>query len=155
MFGNNQYGTIHLLCGRICSGKSTFAKQLHEETNGIILSCDDLMLTLFNQHLGETHDILLIRCKQYLYSLAVQIAKSNIDVILDFGFWKKSEREEVKMFFNSLDIPTKLHYINPPKDKISQYIEQKNSQELGYIVDDNLLQKCNTQFEPPSIDEVL
>lgn len=37
----NNYGTIHLMCGKICSGKTTFAEKLRKDINGVILSCDE------------------------------------------------------------------------------------------------------------------
>lgn len=155
MFTNSQLGTVHLLCGKVCSGKSTFARKLHEETHGIILSCDDLTLTLFNQQLGKNHDTILNRCKEYLYNLAIHIAKTKVDVILDFGFWTKFERDNIKMKFNSLDIPTKLHYIQIDDATQLKRIRQRNLHNDGYFIDDAILKKCNSQFEPPSIDELI
>jgi len=82
----NKYGTIHLLCGKVCSGKSTFAKTLHQKNNGVILSCDDLMLCVFDEYLGDSHEEVANRCKEYLYQLATNIALSGTDVILDLDF---------------------------------------------------------------------
>lgn len=42
---------VIMLCGKICSGKSFYAEQLKNRINGIVLSCDDLMLTLFDEQL--------------------------------------------------------------------------------------------------------
>ena len=52
---------VILLCGKICSGKTTYAQRLRTEKNAVILSCDELMLTLFPQGAGEHHDLLAQR----------------------------------------------------------------------------------------------
>ena len=39
---------VHLICGKICVGKSTFAHTLANEKSAVILSCDEIM-TLFPQ----------------------------------------------------------------------------------------------------------
>ena len=43
-----------LLCGRICAGKTTYAKRLGKTRGAVCLSCDELMLALFGQQLGGT-----------------------------------------------------------------------------------------------------
>ena len=38
---------VIMTCGMICCGKSTYAKKLQAEQNAVILSVDDITLTLF------------------------------------------------------------------------------------------------------------
>ena len=40
---------VIMTCGLICCGKSTYAKKLQAEQNGIILSVDDITLALFHR----------------------------------------------------------------------------------------------------------
>ena len=58
---------IILLCGEICSGKSTYANKIKLKYNAVILSCDELMLELFEEQLGNNHRIILQKVKNYLY----------------------------------------------------------------------------------------
>ena len=37
---------VLLICGKICCGKSTYAKKLKEENNAVILSVDEIMLSI-------------------------------------------------------------------------------------------------------------
>lgn len=152
----NSLGTIHLLCGKVCAGKSTYAKKLHEENNGIILSCDDLVLSIFDECLGSKHDEVIKKCKEYLYNLAIDIAQSGYNVILDMGFWSKIERDTIKSRFEGLNIHTKLHYVYvDDKTQLSQ-INKRNSNLTGncYYIDDAILKKCNSIFEPPTFEEL-
>ena len=42
----------YLLCGEVGSGKTTYATSWQAQTGGFVLSCDDLMLTLFDTCIG-------------------------------------------------------------------------------------------------------
>ncbi|HOV25823.1 MAG TPA: AAA family ATPase [Pseudobacteroides sp.] len=44
---------IIIMCGKICSGKSTYSQKLKKEINAVVLSCDELMLSLFDEQLGD------------------------------------------------------------------------------------------------------
>ena len=41
---------VILICGKICSGKSTYAQQLRRENRAVVLSIDEVMLAFFGQH---------------------------------------------------------------------------------------------------------
>jgi len=47
---------VILICGKICSGKTTYAKNIMEKNKAVLLSVDEITLTLFGQHLGSEHD---------------------------------------------------------------------------------------------------
>ena len=47
---------VILICGKICCGKTTYAKKLVKEQNTVLLSCDEITLALFGQYIGEKHD---------------------------------------------------------------------------------------------------
>ena len=38
---------VFLICGKICSGKSTYARKLMENRQAVLLSADEIMLALF------------------------------------------------------------------------------------------------------------
>ncbi len=47
---------VFLICGKICCGKSTYAKRLQAENNAVLLSVDEIMLAVFGLYAGEKHD---------------------------------------------------------------------------------------------------
>ncbi len=150
---------IIMICGKLCCGKSTYAKQLCSLNPAIILSIDEIMLALFNQHLGDKHEIYVKKGKAYLFSKSVEIVKTGIDVILDWGFWTKQERNQAREFYLSKYIPCELHYID-----ISDTVWQKRMLERNYFisagkthayyVDDTLRKKVDSIFEPPDENEI-
>ncbi|MDP4094674.1 MAG: ATP-binding protein [Bacillota bacterium] len=149
---------IIMLCGKICSGKSTYANQLAQKINAVVLSCDELMLSLFDEQLGDKHNDILKKCQAYLYNLAQQIVHANVNVILDFGFWSKVERTELIRLFNSKNIEVELHYIKIDDNSWLEQIKKRNKLvEEGklkcYYVDKNMQRIFNENFEEPGIDE--
>jgi len=47
---------IILICGKLCAGKTIYAKKIAKDQNAVILSVDEITLALFGQHLGDEHD---------------------------------------------------------------------------------------------------
>ncbi|MDE6745031.1 MAG: ATP-binding protein, partial [Oscillospiraceae bacterium] len=56
---------VILICGKICSGKSFYAERLRKEHGAVMLSVDEITLSLFGQHIGEKHDEICERTQKY------------------------------------------------------------------------------------------
>ena len=85
-------GTVHLICGKLCSGKTRYAGKLQALTGAVCLSCDEIEYDLFHHELGERYDAVAADIKRYLHKKAVEIARAGCPVILDWGFWQRAER---------------------------------------------------------------
>ncbi len=147
---------VIMTCGMICCGKSTYAKKLQAEQNAVILSVDDITLTLFPDGSGDMHDTYVLRAEQYLLNLSIQILFSGVDVILDWGLWTRAIRNRIRQFYASYEgIKTELHYLRINSEEWKRRIEKRNaSYEEAYYVDEGLLNKVTTLFEEPSAEEV-
>ena len=147
---------VIMTCGLICCGKSTYAKKIRAERNAIILSIDDITLTLFPEGSGEMHDTYVLRAERYLLNLSMQVLHAGADVILDWGFWTRATRNRVRQFYASHGgIKTELHYLRIDPEEWKRRIEKRNaSEEAAYYVDEGLLNKAKALFEEPSAEEV-
>ncbi len=147
---------VIMTCGLICCGKSTYAKKLRAEQNAIILSIDDITLTLFPDGAGELHDTYALRAEQYLLNLSLQVLHAGVDVILDWGLWTRAMRNRIRRFYASHEgIKTELHYLRISPEEWKRRIEKRNaSDEAAYYVDEGLLNKSKALFEEPSAEEV-
>jgi len=47
VIGSEMKTTVHMLCGFICSGKTSFARKLEKDVEGVIFSIDQWMSELF------------------------------------------------------------------------------------------------------------
>ncbi len=143
-----------LTCGKVCSGKSTLAKKLKAERNAVILSCDELMLSLFDEQLGEKHNETVRKSEEYLLKKSVEILECGIDVILDWGFWTKSERQQVREFYHSHGFDIEWHFLNISDEQQKRNILKRNSErdENTYFISEEMAEKFNSIFENPEND---
>lgn len=147
---------VIMTCGLICCGKSTYAKRIKSESGAVILSIDDLTLSMFPEGAGDMHDTYVMRAERYLLELSLQILNSGIKVILDWGLWNRATRDRIKEFYASHgDIKAELHYLKVSPEVWEERINKRNaSGEAAYYVDEGLLNKVKSLFEEPSEDEV-
>lgn len=76
-------------------------KKIRKTHSAVILSIDEIMLSVFGQDAGEKHDYYVEKVKEYQYEKSVEIAESGINVVLDWGFWTRKEREYAKEYYSS------------------------------------------------------
>ena len=150
---------VIMTCGKLCSGKTTYAKKLQKEGHAVILSVDEIMLAVFGQDAGEKHDDYVARIKEYLYQKTLEIIGSGSDVILDLGFWTKEERAYARSFFGSNGITNELHFIDIDDCEWQRRIEKRNGDVLAhnsdaYFVVEGLLEKFGAIFEKPDPSEI-
>ena len=153
------------LCGRLCSGKSTYAKTLRAQTGAVILSTDELMLTVIGPDAGEMHDEYARRIKGFLLAKASEMVQAGVNVILDEGFWTKAERARVRTFFTARAVPCEFHYLEIDDETWKARIAKRNAalsagtqtageQPGAYYVDEGLMKKFESMFEPPEPGEI-
>ena len=150
---------VYLICGKICSGKSTYAEQLRVQNHAVLLSTDEITLALFGQHCGDKHDEYVERTQNYLFDKSLELVEVGINVILDWGFWMKEERDYARAFYNSRNIECEFHYINISDKTWKARLKKRNNAIIdgetnAYYIDDNLAIKFASIFEVPSEDEI-
>ena len=141
-------------CGKTCCGKSRFARELQRTSGGVILSCDELTL-MFPE---LEHDRLLPAVKRYLLKKSLEITAAGADVILDWGLWQRSERDQLRSFFSEHGVPFRIVYLDVPDGLRREFIARRNAavksgDVQAYIIDEGLERKLNSLFQPPEPDE--
>ncbi|MBR5232955.1 MAG: ATP-binding protein [Clostridia bacterium] len=150
---------VYLICGKICIGKSTYAEQLRIQNNAVLLSTDEITLALFGQHCGNNHDEYVERTQNYLFNKSLELIEVGINVILDWGFWMKEERDYAREFYNNRNIECEFHYIDISDETWKIRLKKRNNEILAketsaYYIDDNLAEKFASIFEVPNEDEI-
>ena len=148
---------VIMTCGKICCGKTTYARKLEEELGAVVLSIDEVMLALFPDGAGEMHDAYALRTEQYLLSLSLKILESGTDVILDWGLWTRAQRDRLREFYNAHNIPNEIHYLRIPEDEWKRRIRNRNENGADascYYVDKGLVEKVESLFEEPDAEEI-
>jgi len=148
-------GKVYLICGMICSGKSTLAERLSLQNRAAILSCDELTKAL-GDDLGDLHDAIAARIHVYLQNKAVALCRLGVNVILEWGFWRAADRAEISRFLSDSGVPFEWHYMDVSPERLARNIASRNARPgpCDYIVDQGLLDKCRAAFEPPAAGEM-
>lgn len=146
---------VWLICGVICSGKSTLAREIAAREGAVILSCDELTKAL-GDDLGSLHDTIAARAQVYLRKKTVELVHVGVSVILDWGFWRAADRAAMSEYLGEKGIEYEWRYMDVSPGQLRRNIERRNAHPgaSDYFVDDGLLQKCLSIFEPPTDEEL-
>lgn len=150
---------VIMICGKICSRKSTYSEKLRKENKAVVLSVDEITLALFEQSVGEKHDEYVEKLEMYLFEKSLEVIFIGVDVILDWGFWTKEERDYAREFYSSRNINYEFHYIDISEKTWQVRLEKRNKEILAgeveaYYVDANLKEKVESIFECPDKNEI-
>ena len=150
---------VFLICGKIASGKSTYARELMNREKAVLLSCDEITLALFDGYIGDRHDDIVERTQRYLFQKSLEILNQGISVILDWGFWMKQERDEARAFYAAHGAVCEFHQVEVTSEVWKRNIAKRNDEikavlTSAYYVDEALAQKFGAIYEKPGRSEM-
>lgn len=142
-----------LLCGLPGSGKTTLAERLADAVPAVRLCPDEWMADLGVDRFDEgTRD----RLERRFWQHAQELLKLGQAVILEFGFWARSERDEKRLRARALGVPVELHYLSAPFDELRRRLEARTATGGSGTapVTREMLEGYVKIFEAPSDDEL-
>ena len=124
--------TLHLIVGLPCAGKTTYAKQLELEQHALRLTPDEWHTRLFGQDFGldlqhPDHDARHDLIESIMWDVAARALQLGTNVILDFGFWGKSERIDYRARASQLGVDSVVHFLNVPEQELLARLEIRNA----------------------------
>ena len=146
--------TVHLVCGFLGSGKTTFAKTLAKREAAVRFSVDEWYLRLFAN--GPTYELdhgSMTRLLAVLNDLWPQIAQAGTPVVLDFGFWNRSLRDDVRNRARLVGAAVRLHWLHCPDALAIARCLERNGQPDSFLISEQGFHELKRQFEPPAHDE--
>lgn len=152
-------GNVFLLCGKIASGKSHYAKALLRDGHTILLSQDDFVAQLGLNYFDNLHSSLIPKLQYCLYELAASTSRCGANVVIDFGFWSKRERQYVSEVFRNMCIAPRWCYMDVSDAVWAQNIVDRNREVIAeghpeFQIDAAKMQEINAEFEVPNRDEM-
>jgi predicted kinase len=121
--------TLHLMVGLPCSGKTTLAVTLEREHSAIRLTLDEWHLRLFGQDAEDPeHNARHSLIESLLWDVASRALALGTNVILDFGFWAREEREDFRSRAKQLGASSEVHFLDVPPDELLRRLAQRNAQ---------------------------
>lgn len=138
-----------IVCGLPGSGKTTRAKML-ERRLGAIRFCPDEWMEALSLDIYDEPKRARIEALQW--NLAQQLLKAGLVVIIEWGTWGRTERDELRLGARALGAAAELHYVTAAEDVLFERI-QRRSMENPPITRAALSQWVQ-QFQAPTREEM-
>lgn len=164
MIGVEQMATLHLMVGLPCSGKTTLARELETRHNALRLTLDEWHIRLFGHDFGEDmsvsdqteHDVRHETVESLMWDVASRVLILGVDVILDFGCWVRSQRDEFRSKAHGLGADFRIHFNDVSEEVLLERLKIRNAQlpESTFYIPEGKLKEWMQLFEPPAQDEL-
>jgi predicted kinase len=149
--------TLHLMVGLPCSGKTTLARQLEADLPGLRLTPDEWHIALFGQDADDpAHDQRHDAVEGLMWRVAERTLQLGTDVILDFGFWTRHERDDFRARAAGLGAQFAIHYTPCAPDELLRRLAQRNAAAPAgaFVISEAALRGWIARFEPPDSAEL-
>ena len=133
------------------------ATALEAELAALRLSPDEWITRLYGADIsGEELDAVRDPVEAALWDLAARVLVLGVDVILEFGFWSRGEREEFRRRAEQLGARSELHFTHASEEELLRRLAKRNSHlpPGTFWIDEARLRSWFEIFEPPSSDEL-
>jgi predicted kinase len=152
-------GKLFITSGISGSGKTTVAKKIAQENNGIYIRSDAVRKHLAGLDIETkgTAEIYTDSMNEKTYNKLIELAKILIaqgyTVILDAKFDKKSNREKALILAQTYQVPFRIIYCQAPLGVLQERLAQRQRRhDISDATPDLLLQQ-EANFEPFSEEE--
>jgi predicted kinase len=153
-------GTLHLISGLPCAGKTTYAERLKAERDAVHLVLDRWLITAFGRYpldvVGHVeHARRVYACRELIWHVAEELLRRGVDVILDDGFFLRTDRRDHAARARKLGAATAIHFIDTPIEVMRTRLAARNRNpgEYHFEIAPEALDVIATFYEPPADDE--
>ena len=154
---NNKQPIAYIICGFIGSGKTTFARKLEKETGAIRITKDEWMIKIFGNKITsnknfEEYDHNIIELAR---GIAFTILKAGKDVIIDEGFWAKSQRDDIKKKILQVGAKPIFYYVECSVKKMKERVINRSKYPPidSFEINEEMFDKYLKYWEPPTVEE--
>lgn len=150
--------TLHLMCGKIASGKSTLAKSLAEEHGALVFSEDQWLSRLYPEQIKSVADY--VRCARQIRAvlgpLVVDVLSAGVSVVLDFPANTVADRQWLRGLADSARVPHCLHYLEVDDATCRARLHARNTlAEHEFAASDAEFDLITRYFQVPEVGEGL
>lgn len=108
--------TLHMICGKIASGKSTLAARLAAAPRTVLLTEDDWLHVLFGGELNTLEDY--VRCTAKLRAAlgphVAALLNAGVSVVLDFAANTPGQRAWMRGILDDTGAAHRMHVLDRP-----------------------------------------
>ncbi|MGH9617742.1 MAG: AAA family ATPase, partial [Acidobacteriaceae bacterium] len=123
--------TLHLMVGLPGSGKTTLARELETRYSALRLTPDEWHIRLFGHDFHDgidesdlaKHNVRHDAVESIMWEIAAKVLVLGVDVILDFGCWVRSQRDEFRSKARGLGADFRIHFTDVSEDVLLDRIK--------------------------------
>ena len=148
--------TLHLLCGKIASGKSTLAKELGEAEATVIISEDHWLAALYPEEIVSLSDMVCYsaRLRNIMGIHVASLLNAGVSVVLDFPANTVANRKWMGDIIRQTDAAHKLHVLDVPDEVCKARLHARNRDgEHPFKATEEQYLQISQYFVPPSAEE--
>ena len=157
-FGKRKRGLMSkviMMCGVCGSGKTTYAKKKEQE-GYIRLSIDEEMWKLYGRkgidYPEEQYEKLSEQVEAALQKKLLSLIQQGKDVVIDFSFWSKENRNVYKELIQKAGAETELVYMKASKELLQKRLYKRNqvlNANSPFVITDEILEHHYYAFQEP------
>ncbi len=148
---------LYLMVGLPCSGKTTRAKVLENEVRALRFTPDEWQVRLFGHDtLEPEHDKRHSLIEDMLWQIAARALSLGTNIILDFGFWAKEERDDYRSRGQKIGARSEIVFMDVDEEELMKRVRMRNenlSSTIAYIPEDLMISWIQF-FQRPDADEL-
>ena len=152
--------TLHLISGLPCSGKTTYARRLHESRGSVLFTLDQWLITLFGRYsivaVGhDEHVRRVLACRELIWTSGSELLRRETDVILDDGFFWRANRMQFIGRARQCGARATTHVVSAPLSIVRDRLRARNARlpEFNFWIDEKTLDQFVGLYETPAADE--
>jgi predicted kinase len=146
---NNQPRLV-LLCGLPAAGKTTLARELADRYGAVRLSADEWKLAL---GIDPFDDDARVRLETQLVALTQRLLALGTSVILEWGFWARAERDELRELGRSLRAAVELRFLDVAYGELVRRVVDRTANG-GIPITAGHMETYRRAFQPPTDEEL-
>lgn len=148
--------TLHLLCGKIASGKSTLSAKLGNSPGTIIVSEDQWLAALYANELHSVADYVQcsLKLKSAMKPHLVSLLKAGLSVVLDFPANTRTQREWMMSIIKESGARHRLHLLSVSDEVCKDRLRARNKEGThDFAATDQQFEVITRYFSAPAPDE--
>lgn len=143
---------LHMLCGKIASGKSTLAAELARKPGTVLIAEDEWLSVLFGDQMHTVSDY--VRASRKLRDVmgphVSMLLMSGVSVVLDFPANTRALRGWMRGIYEEVGAGHKLHFLDLEEDICKQRLHARNQAgEHQFAASDAQFHQICAAFQPP------
>lgn len=148
--------TLHLVCGKICAGKSTLTRRLAAQPGTVLLVEDDWLSRLYPGEIRTLEDFIDRdgRLRAVMAGHVTALLRAGLSVVLDFPSNTVRARGWARGVFEQAGAAHRLHFLDVPDEVCKARLRARNAAgDHPYQTSDAEYDQFTSRFVPPSEDE--